>query len=268
MRGMLKWLGYGLLGLLALIGVGSAFGGGSRSSSTGRPVGATVVATQPPPNIEGTVQARVRATMAALAKPTALAQAVSAPPTVPVPEATTAAGPVVAKPTEPPMLQAQPGVPTFGDGVHRVGTDLPPGTYRSRPSGNCYWERMADFTGGLQSILANGNETAPAVVTILESDAGFRSSRCGTWTQDLSPITSSPTAPFGDGTYIVGTDIASGTWRTTGKPGCYWERLGTFTGGLESILANENESGAAVVTIQAGDKGFTSRRCGTWEKIQ
>lgn len=112
MRGMLKWLGYGLLGLLALIGVGSAFGGGSRSSSTGRPVGATVVATQPPPNIEGTVQARVRATMAALAKPTALAQAVSAPPpTVPVPEATTAAGPVVAKPTEPPMLRLSRGYP-------------------------------------------------------------------------------------------------------------------------------------------------------------
>ena len=154
--------------------------------------------------------------------------------------------------------------PHFGDGTFKVGTDIQPGTYRTRTgSTGCYWERMADFTGGSNSILANDNTDAPAVVTILSTDAGFTSKNCGTWTEDLSAITTSQTT-FGDGIYIVGTDIQPGTYKSSGQTGCYWERMADFTGGSNTILANDNTDTSAIVTIAATDKGFDAKGCGTW----
>ena len=71
--------------------------------------------------------------------------------------------------------------PNFSDGTYQVGTDIQPGTYRTREgSPNCYWERLRNFSGGLNGILANGNTSAPAVVTIEQTDAGFHSEGCGT----------------------------------------------------------------------------------------
>jgi len=155
--------------------------------------------------------------------------------------------------------------PHFGDGTLKVGTDIQPGTYRTRTgSPGCYWERMKDFTGGIDSFLANDNTDNPAVVTILPTDAGFKSQNCGTWTQDLSAITTSQTT-FGDGVYIVGTDMLPGTYKSSGQTGCYWERMKDFTGsGSDSILANDSTDTPAIVTIQASDKGFKSKDCGTW----
>lgn len=103
-------------------------------------------------------------------------------------------------------------------------------------------------------------------MTILPSDKGFTSSRCATWTPLGPAVTKNPTEPFADGTYVVGLDIAPGTWRTAGQSGCYWARLKDLTGDMGSLLANENSPGSAVVAIAATDKGFTSRRCGTWTK--
>jgi hypothetical protein len=148
-----------------------------------------------------------------------------------------------------------------------VGTDIPPGTYRSIGGSSCYWERLKGFGGTLGEILANDNAIGPVVVTIATTDKGFNSSRCGRWTQDLSPLTTNPTAPFGDGTFLVNKDIAPGTWRSSGGSGCYWERLKGFSGDLGDIIANDNASGSTVVTIGPGDTGFSSARCGTWTKI-
>jgi hypothetical protein len=157
---------------------------------------------------------------------------------------------------------------SFGSGTQVVGTDIQPGTYRARDArGSCYWERLSGFGGTLDEIIANDNPPGPAVVTIAPTDAGFNSTRCGAWTSDLSPITSSPTAPFGDGTYIVGTDIAPGRWRAEGGSGCYWERLSGFGGTLDEIIANDFGSATPVVEIRATDKGFTTSDCGTWTRI-
>ncbi|MGI8553453.1 MAG: hypothetical protein ACR2PL_22120 [Dehalococcoidia bacterium] len=162
---------------------------------------------------------------------------------------------------------AKAQVSTFGDGSYIVGSDIQPGIYRSlNPSGDCYWERESGFSGELQDILANDNPAGPAVVSIGPTDRGFKSEDCGTWTADLSPITSSLTAPFGDGTYIVGTDIAAGTWRATGGSDCYWERLGGFGGTLRDTIANDF-AGASIVTISTMDRGFKSDGCGTWTKV-
>lgn len=152
----------------------------------------------------------------------------------------------------------------FGDGRHRVNADIQPGTYRTRePASACYWARLKGFGGGVDDILANDNTDGFAVVTIAANDAGFESNRCGSWSKDLSAVTTGGTIP--PGTLIVGTDIQPGTYRATGE-GCYWARLSGFGGGVETIVANDNVSGAAVVTIASSDKGFTSSRCGTWSK--
>ncbi len=157
--------------------------------------------------------------------------------------------------------------PNFGDGTHRVGQDIQAGTYRTRQgSSNCYYARLAGFSGGFQDIIANNNTNYPAVVTIEPSDAGFLSRRCGTWTQDLSAITES-TESFPDGMYIIGTDIEPGTYRSSGATGCYFARLAGFSGGFGDIIANENTDAPAVVEIAPTDAGFQSNRCGTWTKI-
>jgi hypothetical protein len=155
---------------------------------------------------------------------------------------------------------------TFGDGIFIVGTDIEPGTYRSTGQSGCYYVRLSGFDGSLDQILASENTDSPAVVTIEPADKGFKSSRCATWTQDLSAITASRVT-FGDGIFIVGTDIEPGTYRSTGQSGCYYVRLSGFDGSLDQILASENTDSPAVVTIEPVDKGFKSSRCGTWTSI-
>jgi len=131
----------------------------------------------------------------------------------------------------------------------------------------CYWARLGGFSGSLDDILENNNTSGPAIVTILPTDKGFQSSRCATWTNDLTAITPSRTSPFaGEGTYQVGIDIAPGTWRASNAGSCYWARLSNFSGGgVRGIIANEN--GVGTVTIAASDKGFETSRCGTWTKV-
>jgi small nuclear ribonucleoprotein (snRNP)-like protein len=159
---------------------------------------------------------------------------------------------------------------TFGDGTHRIGKDIPAGTYRAPKVsgglfGGCYWARLRNFSGGLNAIIANGNESAPALVTIKPSDRGFETARCGRWTSDLRRITKSRTR-FGAGTYLVGVDIAPGTYVARAGSRCYWARLRAFTGDFNAIIANANPRGRTIVTISRSDRGFQSNGCGTWTR--
>jgi len=171
-------------------------------------------------------------------------------------------------PTPTPKPQA-PAVPSFsGDGNYIVGSDIQPGTYRTRVgSSGCYYARLKGFGGSSSDISANANTDAPAVITISASDAGFQTSNCATWTENLSQITTSQTS-FSDGIFIVGTDILPGTYRSTGGDGCYYARLKSFGGTSSDIAANENTDTSAIITIASTDAGFQSSGCGTWSKIQ
>jgi hypothetical protein len=161
---------------------------------------------------------------------------------------------------------AAPGVAQFGDGTWQVGKDIMAGTYRTRvASPGCYFARLSGFGGTLGEIIANENADFPWVVTIAASDKGFESDDCGTWTADLSAITSSRTS-FDDGVYIVGTDITAGTYKSAGEAGCYWARLSGFGDTNNQIIANDNTDTPAIVTIAAKDKGFESKGCGTWTR--
>lgn len=157
---------------------------------------------------------------------------------------------------------------SFGPGTHAVGTDIPPGTYRNSGSDGCYWARLSGFSGELKDIIANSFTNVRQIVTIAASDEGFETTAgCGTWSSDLSPITASPTADFGGGTFQVGPEIAPGTWRAGADDGCYWERLSDFSGELDGIIANEFSDEQQIVEIEPSDVGFHSEGCAAWTKI-
>ncbi len=174
-----------------------------------------------------------------------------------------------AAPEEESEAEPAPAAPehaTFGSGDFRVPQDIKRGTYRTREaSPGCYWQTTKDFSGDLEAIIANENASGPTIVTITPAAKGFSTSDCAEWTDDLSQITASKNR-FEEGTYFVGTDIAPGTYRSSGGSGCYWARLSGFSGDLGNIIANENASGTAIVEIAASDKGFTSSDCSTWSK--
>src|SRR5262245_4997647 len=98
------------------------------------------------------------------------------------------------------------------------------------------------------STRSSQTATSQRPVTIKPSDRGFETNGCGTWTSDLRRITKSRTR-FGAGTYLVGVDIAPGTYVAKAGSSCYWERLRAFTGDLNAIIANANPRGRTIVTF-------------------
>ena len=68
------------------------------------------------------------------------------------------------------------------DGVYLVGVDIKPGQYKSGPESDCYWARLSNTNGDLDSIIANHNG-GNSVVTIKRTDKAFETSGCGSWTK-------------------------------------------------------------------------------------
>ncbi|MFF4270819.1 hypothetical protein [Streptomyces sp. NPDC001536] len=159
-----------------------------------------------------------------------------------------------------------------GDGDFQVGSDIKPGTYRTtgNDDGMCYWERAKDSSGEMDSLLANDNVTGASYVTVKASDKLFKSSDCNDWEAVDTKAKGSPAAKMaGDGgMFRVGADIAPGTYKSTGNEDdmCYWERAKDAEHGLDSIIANDNVTGSAVVTISASDAYFKTSGCTDWKK--
>ncbi len=149
---------------------------------------------------------------------------------------------------------------------------MKPGTYRTtgNTDGLCYWERAKDAKGEMDSLLANDNVTGTSYVTIKATDKLFKSTGCEDW-EAVDPKAKGTRASSMDGDggmFKVGTDIAPGTYRSTGNSddSCYWERTKDAGQGLNSIIANNNVKGSAVVTISPSDAYFKTTGCGDWKK--
>lgn len=82
----------------------------------------------------------------------------------------------------------------------------------------------------------------------------------------LSPITPPKVGTFGDGVWIVGDDIAPGTYRTDGALSglCDAKRLSGFSGEPDDVIASEVGLEPFIVTIEATDAGFSSENCDLW----
>lgn len=82
-----------------------------------------------------------------------------------------------------------------------------------------------------------------------------------------TPVVSpTPTGPKSvietDGTYLVGTDILPGMYRTPGGSACYWARLRSLD--TSDIIDNNNSTGPQVIEILPTDRAFKSSNCQTW----
>lgn len=76
----------------------------------------------------------------------------------------------------------KPKVTTFmtADGIYLVGENIAPGTYRNGNEDGCYWARLRDTKGDLDSIIANG--VGPnQVITIAKTDRAIQVRGCGGW---------------------------------------------------------------------------------------
>ncbi|MER6674919.1 hypothetical protein [Streptomyces sp. NPDC000983] len=159
-----------------------------------------------------------------------------------------------------------------GDGDFEVGSDVKPGTYRTtgNTDGMCYWERAKDSSGELDSLLANDNVTGTGYVTVKATDKLFSSSDCNDWEAVDEKAKGTPASKMsGDaGMLRVGVDIAPGTYKSNGNAddACYWERSKNADHSIDSIIANNNVTGTAVVTISASDAYFKTSGCQDWKK--
>jgi hypothetical protein len=101
----------------------------------------------------------------------------------------------------------------------------------------------------------------------LSTDVAIESSRCEPWVEVTGPATASRTAPFTDGTYLVGVDIDPGTWRADAvNASCYWARLRNVNG-VGDIIANYLGSTPAIMTVLPTDVAVTVSRCGSWVRV-
>jgi hypothetical protein len=164
-----------------------------------------------------------------------------------------------------------PSVTQFGNGIFLVGSNIPPGRYYSAPVGGCYWARLSGLGGTFGEIIAN--EFIPFIVAqwivdILPSDRAFSTDpECGTWYNTPRQGFQANIPP---GVWLVGSQIAGGTYRANAQYGCYWERVRDFTNNLSAIIANDfvDSAGSQLVSISAGDAGFrTDVECGVWTRI-
>ena len=165
----------------------------------------------------------------------------------------------------------------FGDGIWVVGEDIKSGTYYSiNPKSfnlrmPCGWSKLADWD---RIVDADSDYDGYVIVTIQSSDKAFDAS-CHWW-QSFNDIIERPMPPtgpvrsFGDGIWIVGKDIASGTYRSeNNRLPCTWQRLSSFDSGDHSTIdKGVNQWGSDIVTIKANDKVFTSYDCNQWNWLE
>lgn len=79
-------------------------------------------------------------------------------------------------------------------GVWLVGAQISPGNYAVNAGPGCYWERLRNFSGELNGIIANDfmSSGGRVLVAIQAGDVGFTNDAdCGTWTRVQSQTTES-----------------------------------------------------------------------------
>jgi hypothetical protein len=184
--------------------------------------------------------------------------------TIPAPIPTTATTP---PPTTPPPTQ-----PVLYPGTTLIGSGAAAGRYiAGNAAMGCYWERLSGLGGTFDEIIANDFRTFASriIVDIAPTDVAFSlTAECGTFVP--YQISAAPTGKIPPGDWVVGSEIAPGTYRTVVAPGCYWERASSFDGTVESIIDNDfiTTAGTEFVTISPSDVGFKNDgNCDTWTRI-
>lgn len=76
----------------------------------------------------------------------------------------------------------------------------------------------------------------------------------------------------GNGTFLVGTDIEPGTYRTPGpdgsRVGCTWDRLSGLSGTDADVIVFDGGTGPLIVTVSESDIAFTTAGCQPWALVE
>lgn len=158
---------------------------------------------------------------------------------------------------------------------------MPPGAPRSRRGWLTHGAAaLAGFVVGAVIVAAatGGTESgdgakASATVTATETVTG--SGRTESTPQPSASPSKEETAGDGvpgDGTFVVGTEVKPGTYRTAGPADdafdtCYWARLKSTSGDVGDIIANGTTKGPATVTVKPSDNAFQTTGCKDWKKV-
>jgi len=169
-------------------------------------------------------------------------------------------------PTSTPMPTDTPNPNFVGVGIHIVNQDIQPGIYKGQAGtdffSSCYWERLKDLTGELDSIIANDNAIGQFYIEIKPTDYALKTDCELLRLESIPEHTGEYPQVISPGTYLVGSDIRPGTYK--GQAGsdvtesCYWARLRNVTGELEGIIANDNATGQFYVQVLPTDFALTT----------
>ncbi|MGE0796446.1 MAG: hypothetical protein AB7H43_13200 [Acidimicrobiia bacterium] len=153
----------------------------------------------------------------------------------------------------------------WGDDSNTIGDDgvaaARPGTYRQ-----IHAQPGCAFTirGGDGAIRSTGSGSGRHVVRLRDSDTAFQSLDCGDWTTDLFPATPTLGSSVGNGTWLLGIDIRSGTWRSPGGASCTWSTLADLSRLPSGILQSGGGVGPQAVQLAGSEVAFATAGCGTW----
>ena len=149
----------GLVGLCVILAVISALSSATRSPADKTATAVAATATQ---------AAWVEQMTATAGAPTNT----SAPTKTPAPTSAPTSTPLPAPTKTPIPPTATPDPNLLAPGTYLVGSEIKPGLYRGQAgsSQSCYWARLKDLAGGMDSILANDNATGKFFVQVLASD--------------------------------------------------------------------------------------------------
>lgn len=166
----------------------------------------------------------------------------------------------------------------FGQGIHRVAspltaTQMPPGLWRSLGGPGCTWARIGSGDAGIvgRNLVTDG----PQYLQVASSDLGIAIGNCAPfWQQSggLARPLAQPGSSFGPGDFLVGYEVAPGTYVATPPPGqvCTWSVVSGWQGlngwgfSPDFVRGAKTDETTSVI-IRAGDVGFTSQGCGQWQ---
>jgi len=157
-----------------------------------------------------------------------------------------------------------------GDGTFVVGAEMKPGLWKGNDASGGYWATLKNVSGELDAIVANDNvASGNAYVQVGGAARYFEANGFTEWVKVPAKPTGPKATSFpGEGMYMVGVDIAPGTYRAKSDGSGYWARLSNASGELGGIIANDNvlSSTTTIVEIRSGDAFFKTSGFDQWTK--
>ncbi|UYB43624.1 hypothetical protein SLV14_006623 [Streptomyces sp. Je 1-4] len=126
--------------------------------------------------------------------------------------------------------------------------------------------------GGGKKAEAKLAPTATVTVTAKAAKANADKPKRGAKPAEKPAAPAGPDTTVGQGSYLVGEDMAVGTYRTGGPAAsdvslCYWARAQDSSGDMDSILAHGTPQGPVRVTVSEGET-FETNGCKEWTKVR